>query len=496
MKLEKLISSLPNVVEVRGNVGLDIKGISYQSKRMKQGYLFVAIPGYSTDGHIYAKEAVEAGASAIVCERWIDELHSVPQVKVKQSRLACALLASTFFKNPSQKLNLIGVTGTNGKTTTVYLIESILRAAGKRTGILGTVESRIGDCPVYIERTTPESVDLQQILAQMVDSDVETAVMEVSSHAIDMDRIAGCHFKVVVFTNLSQDHLDFHQTLDNYFQTKLQLFNLSQDEKPLSVINFDDIYGQKIASSIPTTPVLFGIKCQTGIKAIDVKLNAEGSFFKISSPAGDFNVNLKLKGTFNVYNALAATGTCLSLGISTNKIKEGLEKVGSIPGRFETVSVGQDFIVAVDYAHTPDGLENVLKTAREISPGKVITVFGCGGDRDKTKRPLMGMVAARLSDFTIITSDNPRSEEPPSIIDQIEVGFLKESPTACYSKVINRRDAVSQAVSLAKTGDIVIIAGKGHERGQIFANKVVPFDDREVACQVLKELIGHVSPKS
>ncbi len=494
MRLERLISSIPDITGLRGNIDLDIKDISYDSKKIKQGSLFVAIPGYRTDGHLYVKEAVESGASAVICERWLDDV-SVPQIRVKRSRLACSLLAAAFFENPSKKIDLIGVTGTNGKTTTTYLIESILRAAGRKTGVLGTVECRIEDLPLHLDRTTPESVDLQEILAKMVDVGVETAVMEVSSHAIDMERIAGCQFKAAIFTNLSQDHLDFHKTLDKYFQTKLRLFSLSQgNQQPFYVINCDDSYGQRIIESLDVESIRYGIKCKAETKASEIKLSTEGSSFKISNPTGHFYVNLKLKGMFNVYNSLAASAACFSLMIPNSKIREGLEKIDAVPGRFENIQEGQDFLVFVDYAHTPDGLENVLTSAREISQGRIITVFGCGGDRDKTKRPLMGVIAARLSDFTVITSDNPRSEDPLSIITQIETGFLRENPKARYSKVENRHDAIFQAIAIAKTGDIVIIAGKGHETGQIFADRVIPFDDRDVARQAIKELIGYASP--
>lgn len=496
VSLESLISILTEK-ETSGDIGVDIKGITYHSKLVQPGFLFACIPGRIADGHLFAAEAVKNGAVALLCARWLTDL-PVAQVKVPDSRLACALLSHKFYDYPSQRLNLVGITGTNGKTTTSYLTESILKAAGRKTGLLGTVECRIEDQPVKIERTTPESVDLQRILAQMVDAGVDTAVMEVSSHAIDLKRVAGCTFRVIAFTNLSQDHLDYHGTLDNYFQAKWRLFSAtsSQETPPLYVINYDDIYGQKIGRGLSSDFLSYGIDSQTDVSAKNIRACENGTSLKICTPAGSFQAKLKLKGTFNVYNSLAAAAIATGLGIPAESIKTGLEQVQNVPGRFETISEGANFTVIVDYAHTPDGLEKVLLTARELSAGRIITVFGCGGDRDKAKRPLMGTVAARLSDFTIITSDNPRSENPQAIINQIEAGFLQENPEARYSKVENRRDAIFQALALAKKGDLVLIAGKGHESGQIFADRVVPFDDREVAREALKELISHAAPKS
>jgi UDP-N-acetylmuramoyl-L-alanyl-D-glutamate--2,6-diaminopimelate ligase len=496
VNLETLISVLAKK-ETAGNIGIDINGVAYHSRAVRPGYLFACVPGWVMDGHLFASEAVLKGAVALLCTRWLPEL-AIPQVKVPDPRLALAQLSARFYNYPSQKLELVGITGTNGKTTTAYLTESILKAAGRKAGLLGTVECRIGEEPVKSERTTPEALDFQRILSEMVDASVEVAVSEVSSHAIDMKRVAGCNFRVIAFTNLSQDHLDYHGTLESYFQTKWRLFTAasSQEIPPAYVINRDDIYGQKIARGLSGGPISYGINSAADVVAEDIRTGSEGTSLRICTPRGSFRAKLKLKGNFNVYNSLAATAIATALGLSLDSIKSGLEGLEKVPGRFESVSNGADFSVVVDYAHTPDGLEKVLLAARELTKGRVITVFGCGGDRDKAKRPLMGSVAARLSDFTLITSDNPRSENPQSIIGQIEGGFLQENSSARYSKVENRRDAIFQAVALAKKGDFVLIAGKGHETGQIFADRVIPFDDREVAREALKELISHASPKS
>jgi UDP-N-acetylmuramoyl-L-alanyl-D-glutamate--2,6-diaminopimelate ligase len=494
VNLKTLISVLDQK-ETTGNIDIDIKEVAYHSREAGRGSLFVCVPGRVTDGHLFAAEAVAKGAAALVCSRWQPEL-AVPQVKVPDPRFALAQLSAKFYDYPSQKLDLVGITGTNGKTTTAYLTESVLRANGKKTGLVGTVECRIGEQSVRTERTTPEALDFQRILSQMVDASVEVAVSEVSSHAIDMKRVARCSFRVIAFTNLSQDHLDYHGTLENYFQTKWRLFTLAsnQETPPAYVINCDDIYGQKIARSLCGDLISYGLDSSADVRAEDVRIGAEGTTLKISTPNGSFGTKLKLKGNFNVYNALSAVAIAVALGIPLGSIKTGLEKLQTVPGRFEIVSSGEDFSVIVDYAHTPDGLEKVLLAARELTRGRVITVFGCGGDRDRTKRPLMGSVAARLSDFTLITSDNPRSEDPPGIIEQIEAGFVQENAGARYCKVENRREAIFQAVALVKKGDFVIIAGKGHETGQTFADRVIPFDDREVAREALKELISQCFP--
>lgn len=494
MKLTEILSALPEA-ETKGNIELDIKELAYHSRQVKDGCLFVCIKGFKTDGHLYAREAWRSGAVAFVVERWLSEVPEDLQILVPNSRQTLALLANILYNYPTQRLQLIGVTGTNGKTTTTFLIESILRTAGRKTGLIGTVEYKIGDGHLSVERTTPESLDLQHLFAQMIEAGVGSVVMEVSSHAIDQERVTGCRYDVVVFTNLSQDHLDYHQTLEDYFQVKSRLFKNDFDREAGSkiryVINADDIYGKRLIEMLERTGkssnvYLYGLNSNVDIIGKEVKLSGQGTSFRICTPVGNLFLKIQLKGLFNVYNSLAAAGVAISLGLPLETIKNGIEGVTNIPGRYETVDCGQGFDVVVDYAHTPDSLRNVLETAKSISKGRVITVFGCGGNRDKEKRSLMGAVAARLSDFSIITSDNPRNEDPASIINQIEEGFKHQLPQARYSKVLDRKDAIFQAIALAREGDTVIIAGKGHEKEQVFANQTIPFEDRQVVVEALR----------
>ncbi|MBI4743627.1 MAG: UDP-N-acetylmuramoyl-L-alanyl-D-glutamate--2,6-diaminopimelate ligase [Actinobacteria bacterium] len=489
MNLNRLIKSL-SPKEIKGNIDLDIRGIAYNSNKVKPGDLFVCIKGFKDDGHLYAEDALTNGAVAFIVERPTEGLKS-SQIVVESSRKALAVASNIFFGFPSSRLELIGVTGTNGKTTTVYMIDSILKAAGKKTGLLGTIEYRIDNkfYPSYC--TTPESLDLQIMFDEMLKQKVDSVVMEVTSHAIDLERVTGCQFRVLVFTNLSQDHLDYHENVENYFKVKSRIFKNSANEiiVPNYVINIDDFYGREIAKMVGMQGYFYGLNTPADITVSDINLTKEGTSFKTTTPKGPLFVKMRLKGVFNVYNALGAIGAGLSLGISLKDIKLGLEAIRLIPGRFEPLDYGQEFNVIIDYAHTPASLENVLKTIRRISDGRIITIFGCGGDRDKGKRPLMGAIAAELSDFFIITSDNPRSEDPMEIIDQIEGGFIEEFPKARYCKIADRRDAIFQAVALAKNGDTVIIAGKGHEQGQIFVDRIVPFDDHQVAYEALKELM-------
>lgn len=489
MNLNRLIKSL-SIKEIKGNVDLDIRGIAYNSNRIKPGDLFVCIKGFRDDGHFYAEDALMNGAVAFIVERPLEGVKTT-QIVVENSRNALAIISNVFFGFPSSKLELIGVTGTNGKTTSVYMIDSILKAAGKKTGFLGTIEYRIDNkfYPSYC--TTPESLDLQIMFSEMLKQKVDSVVMEVTSHAIDLERVTGCQFRVLVFTNLSQDHLDYHEDMENYFKVKSRIFQSSSSEiiVPNYVINIDDFYGREIAKTIGMQGYFYALNTPADIMVSDINLTKEGTSFKATTPKGPLFIKMKLKGIFNVYNALAAIGAGLSLGISLKEIKLGLEALHLVPGRFETLDYGQEFNVIIDYAHTPASLENVLKTVRRISDGRVITVFGCGGDRDKSKRPLMGTAVAELSDFFIITSDNPRGENPMEIIDQIEKGFMENFPKARYCKIVDRRDAIFQAIALAKKDDTVIIAGKGHEQGQVFADRIVPFDDHQVAYEALKELM-------
>lgn len=483
MYLSELVAGLTGASMVGGDV--EVSGLAYDSRTVKPGDVFVAVRGFCRDGLDFAADAVRAGAVAIVADRGIESLE-VPQILVGDTRAALAALADAFYRHPTSDFKLVGITGTNGKTTTSFLAESILRKAGFRTGLVGTVECRIGDEVRPVVRTTPEAPDLQRTFREMVNRGVKAAVVEVSSHALDLHRVDGCDFDIAVFTNLSRDHLDYHPSLDSYFAAKKKLF---ERIGTFGVVNADDEYGMRIIETLGDKCLTYGIRGKVGVYARDISLNARGSRFVVKGPTGEFKVALKLPGSFNVYNALAAAASALALELPAEVIAEGLEGVSGVPGRFERIEAGQESAIIVDYAHTPDGLEKALRAAREVSERRVICVFGCGGDRDRAKRPLMGAVAGRLADHTIITSDNPRSENPASILAEIEGGMRRVSG-ASYEVVEDRREAIKRAIASSGKGDVVLIAGKGHETGQIFADRVVPFDDRQVAREAARELLG------
>lgn len=481
--LEKLASSIQGA-ELRGDKNATITGVSYDSRQVSPGDVFVCVQGFDTDGHLYAQEAEAKGASALIVDRWLGV--SLPQVKVDDCRAGMAQAAAVVFDQPSRELSLVGVTGTNGKTTTAYLVEAILKAAGRKSGLISTITGRIGSEEFPLDRTTPEAPDIQRTLRKMVDQDVSAAVMEVSSQGIDLGRVEECHFDALVFTNLSSEHLDYHKTLDDYFAAKSRLF-LHADGDPRAVINIDDAYGRILAASVGHLDQhTFSIGEDATIGAKAIKADRTGTSFNLKSPAGELSINLKLSGRYNVYNALGAAGAALALDVPLEAIRTGLEAVDVIPGRFESIDEGQDFMVVVDYAHTPDSLEKVLVAARELAKARVITVFGCGGGRDQAKRPLMGEVAGRLSDVIYLTSDNPRQEEAEEIIAQVARGIDRSMGE--YNMVADRREAINAAIKAARSGDIVIIAGKGHEREQIFRNRSITFDDSSVAREALGTL--------
>lgn len=486
MHLRDLLSEA-NYLEIIGDIDIDIKGLSYDSRRVRKGDLFFCIKGLKADGHRFAEKAEKAGAIAAVVENIQPDL-SITQVIVGNTREAMARMASTFYRHPTKKLKLVGITGTNGKTTTSFMTEGIFTAAGQKTGLLGTIEYRIGDEKIAVSRTTPESLDLQALFANMVAAGVETAVIEVSSHAIDLLRVEACNFDVVVFTNLSQDHLDYHGTIDAYFEVKKRIFDATIHKNIAQVINIDDEYGSSLIREGRCRQLRYSTKEEVELNARNITLKADGSSFVLISPGGNVDITLKLPGYYNVYNALAAAGAAVALGIDIDKIKEGLESLHSVPGRFERVNCGQDFSVIVDYAHTPDSLEKIIIAARQLTERKLITVFGCGGDRDRGKRPAMGRIAVELSDYTIITSDNPRNEEPLRIIKDIKSG-INELGRARFEVEEDRRLAIKLAIEKAGKGDIVVIAGKGHEQGQEIADKIIPFDDVEVVRELLGEMM-------
>lgn len=471
--------------ELVGDPTTSISGVSYDSRAVQPGDLFFCVPGASTDGHRFAAEAIAAGGAALCVERRLDL--EAPQLVVSDVRRSMARLSAAFFGDPAESLIILGVTGTNGKTTTAFLIDSILRADGHKTGLIGTIETRVGDRIKPGLRTTPESVDLQRLFAEMVTEGVTAAAMEVTSHALVLDRVEAVHLRAAAFTNLSQDHLDFHSGMEDYFFAKASLFDPARIER--GAANADDAYGRRLLASAEVPMVAFGVSTDAQVRAEEVSFTPTGTSFKVTTPKGDMDVETQLIGGFNLSNCLAATAVCLQAGIGLDAIEHGLRSLTAVPGRFESINCGQPFTVVVDYAHTPDSLDNVLSAARGATRGgRVICVFGCGGDRDRGKRPLMGAIAARLADVVVVTSDNPRSEDPHSILDQILEGVIAHRAEGPDVVTVDRADAIHQALSLAREGDVVVIAGKGHETGQQFADRTIAFDDRAVARSVLGDL--------
>jgi UDP-N-acetylmuramoyl-L-alanyl-D-glutamate--2,6-diaminopimelate ligase len=459
MHIERVIAALAPA-DVLRRAPVEIVDLAYDARAVGPGALFVCVPGTRADGHDFAAEAVANGAVALVVERPLEL--DVPQLVVQDARRAMAIVADEFFEQPSKELEIAGVTGTNGKTTTAFLLYSILAAAGRRPGLLGTIESRVGGERRPAVRTTPEAIDLQRAFREMLDAGDRSCAMEATSHGSELGRLDRVRFAVLVFTNLSQDHLDFHGTMGRYFEAKRRLF---LEGRPPAAVNVGNEWGRKLAADRPDA-VTFGF-------AEDAEIG----------PSALEGIELKLRGRFNAENALGALAAGSLLGIDDDAVAQGLEAVRGVPGRFESVSEGQPFDVIVDYSHKPQALESVLRTARELAGGRVICVFGCGGDRDRGKRPLMGRIASELADVAILTSDNPRSEDPLAIIDEVLAGVDKEIEVEP-----DRGAAIERAISIAEDGDVVLIAGKGHEQGQQFADRTIPFDDREVAREVLRRL--------
>jgi UDP-N-acetylmuramoyl-L-alanyl-D-glutamate--2,6-diaminopimelate ligase len=476
VELDALIRALAPS-EVTGARPVEIADLAYDTRRVSGGALFFCVHGDRVDGHDLAWEAIERGAAAVVVERPLEV--DVPQLLVPSAREAMAVAADVFFGEPTKELELAGVTGTNGKTTTAFLLRSILEAAGRRPGLVGTVEWLVGGERRHAPFTTPEAIDLQRLFREMLDSGDRSAAVEASSHGAAFRRLDRVRFDALVFTNLSQDHLDLHGTMEDYFQAKRRLF--AGPQPPPAAVNVGDDWGRVLADGLRDLHraplVTFGLSDDAEIRPEKLSVGAHGSAFR----AGGIDVETPLRGRFNVENVLAAVAAGLLLDVDEEAIAEGVAAVTGVPGRFEAIDEGQAFAVVVDYAHTPDSLATVLRSARDFGPGRVIVVFGAGGDRDRGKRPLMGKVAADLADVTIVTSDNPRSEAPLSIIEDVLQGSgvdVEIDP--------DRRSAIARAISLAEEGDVVIIAGKGHEQGQDVEGVVTPFDDREVAREVLR----------
>lgn len=494
MRLFELVKGIPHAQYIH-DVEIEVTGITYNSSRVREGDLFVAVPGFKADGHDYLTDALERGAAALL----VTDPGSLPDVmpsgvaavRVRDARAALARAADIFFRHPTGGLKLVGVTGTNGKTTTTFLVDSICRTAGLSTGLVGTVRYRIGDVDLPVERTTPEAPDLQGMFARMVEEKVDMAAMEVSSHALDLHRVDGCEFAVGIFTNLTQDHLDWHRDMEHYYAAKRKLFIPSPDDAIFvrrAAVNIDDDYGRRLLKEMKGKALTYGVGAGCDLRGELLDLDLTGSRVRFSFRGEEREFSTSLVGDFNLYNMLAATCAALHLELGLDFAVEGIQACNGVPGRFQTVEEGQGFAVVVDYAHTPDSLAKALQSSRKVARGRVITIFGCGGDRDRGKRPLMGRYAAELSDLTVVTSDNPRSEEPLSIISEIEAGIREVPGNPRYELIPDRREAIAAALGEARPGDVVLIAGKGHEQGQAFADRTVHFDDYEVASEILREM--------
>ena len=456
------------------------------SREVKNGSLFICIEGHNVDGHNYIKQAIENGAVAIVAQK--DIKANVPVIKVRSTIRALAILANAFYDNPTSKMHMIGITGTNGKTSVAHLIHEILRKSGQNAGLIGTNGMKINEEEFAVQNTTPDSLTLQKCFAQMVDAGVRTAVMEVSSHALHIGRVHGCQYDVAVFTNLTQDHLDYHKTMDSYRAAKSLLFaqlgnSYDVNHAKYAILNADDAATAEYIVASQGIIITYGIDNDADIMARDIKTTENGTNFTLIIKDVERTLQMRLVGKFNVYNILATIGASLASGLNLDSIIESIRDLTGIPGRFELVDVGGDFTVIVDYAHTPDSLENVLKTIAGFTERKVYCIIGCGGDRDKTKRPIMAEIASNLSDYPIFTSDNPRTEDPVAILKDMEAGATKKN----YQIIIDRKEAIEYAISKAKEGDVVLIAGKGHETYQIIGEKIIEFDDREIARNAIRK---------
>lgn len=463
---------------VSGN-HLEVNEIQYDSRKIKNDDMFFAISGFKLDGHDYVEKAIDNGAKVIIIEKNIPYKEGITYVKVENSRKALAKAASNFYGCPSEKMKVIGITGTNGKTTSAFMMKAILEEAGYKVGLIGTIANYIGSKKIDTDKTTPESLELHELFSRMVEEGVDYCVMEVSSHSLELSRVYGIEFQEGIFTNLTQDHLDFHETFENYFNAKAKLFTQSK----IAIINIDDGYGMKLMNKLCGKVLSYSINKPGDLKGKNIKLMGNGVEFEIECNGDEYKASLSIPGMYNVYNALGCFGAAINENIDADVIIKGLKNV-IVPGRCENVGNGLDFDIILDYSHTPDSLENILKNMRVLTEGRLICVFGCGGDRDKTKRPIMGKIGSELSDLAIITSDNPRSENPQEIIKDIISGV----ETHNYEIVENRRDAIKRAMSIAVKGDVIVVAGKGHETYQILNSGTIHFDEREIVNELIKEL--------
>ncbi|ELC8360153.1 UDP-N-acetylmuramoyl-L-alanyl-D-glutamate--2,6-diaminopimelate ligase [Clostridium perfringens] len=482
MILKSLLKGLDYEV-IKGNEESKVQNIRYDNRKIEQGDAFVCVKGFKVDGHSFIGDAIKKGAKALIVQEDVSAQEDITIIKVRDTRKALAIMSSNYFGNPKDKLKIIGITGTNGKTTSAFIIKSILEKAGFMTGLIGTIANYIGNKKVDAVRTTPESYELHELFKNMVDAGVEYCVMEVSSHSLELDRVYGVQFEEGIFTNLTRDHLDFHKTFENYYNAKFKLFERSNH----SIINLDDPYGANIVKDIEERGVktkvsTFSIEKESDFKAFEIKSHSNGSEFKVNLESiEEFSINIP--GEYNIYNSLGCIICAYNLNIPMDKIKEGLSDV-VIPGRCELVAKEKNlpYSIIIDYAHTPDGLENILSTVKAFTKNRMISVFGCGGDRDKVKRPQMGKIGCELSDIAIITSDNPRSEEPMDIINDI----VKPLNYDNFVIEVNRKEAIRKAMNMALEGDVIVIAGKGHETYQILKDETIHFDEREVVYDILE----------
>ena len=484
MDLKELLKGV-HVLHIDGSQELEIKGIAYDSRQAGEGFVFVCISGSKTDGHLFIEDVIAKGIKAIVVEKEVKDQEGITFIRVEDSRKALSAIAANFYGHPSKYMNVIGVTGTNGKTTTTHLIKHILEVNGVQSGLIGTISYKILDQEYKANNTTPESLELQRLFQEMLDHGVNTCVMEVSSHSLDLHRVEDIQYQIGVFTNITQDHLDFHGTMENYKNAKRKLFYKTTQA---NIINVDDEFGLELSrqlSKLDAKCITYGIKEPAEIYGKDIEITAKGTRFQLVTPKFSGVINIGTPGMFSVYNALAAAAVGYVTGYGYLEIKKGLEETRVVPGRFELVPNDKDLTVIVDYSHTPDSIENAIKTIREFAKGRIITVFGCGGDRDKTKRPIMGEIAGRLSDYCIITSDNPRTEKPEDIIKDAEVGIKR---TSCkYKMIVDRKEGIREAIRQSGPKDVILIAGKGHETYQIIGNRVIDFDDRKIAQELIQE---------
>ena len=485
MKLLNILNNI-NYKVIKGDIYKEIKNINYDSRKISLNDIFICIKGFTTDGHKYIDKAIENGASTVIIE---DDLeisnNDITIIKVKDARKALAIMGANFYNNPSKKMKIIGVTGTNGKTTTAFMIKDILESDGKKVGLIGTIANYIGKKEIHTERTTPESLELQKLFYNMVEEGVQYCVMEVSSHSLALDRVYGIEFEGSIFTNLTRDHLDFHKTFENYYKAKFKLF----EKSGIKLINIDDNYGKSVYNDCTEIDkdrtYSIGIKEDAYYKGFNEVFESRKTEFDVKLDENVEHFILNIPGDYNVYNALGAIVMTYKIGCNIKSIKKGIEDT-LVPGRCERVAREYDlpYEIIVDYAHTPDGLLNILKTARAFTKGRLISIFGCGGDRDKVKRPQMGEIGERISDISIITSDNPRSEEPMDIINDILVGLKNNN----HIVIENRKEAIRKAIEIAKKDDVIVIAGKGHETYQILKDETIHFDEREVIKEILDDM--------